>query len=106
MKQLRYQPLAPIYQQLSTLLCHTALHIQSTDYTKAAAWARLIREVKKTFSIFEMHAEKEEKPLFPLLHRYEPALVALLRDDQYKRMRYLKEMSGLFEHMPAASRQA
>jgi len=103
MNQIRFQPLNEAYQQLSTLLCNTALNIQTTDYTSPQEWARLIQQVKQTCAVFKSHAEKEEDLLFPLLHNYEPALVAILRDNQCNRMRYLNALSELFTGMQAAN---
>jgi hypothetical protein len=103
MKQIRRQPLSATYQQLNSLLCNTALSIQTTDYTATAKWARLIQQVKKTCAIFKSYAEKEENILFPLLHSYEPALVAILRDNQRNRMHYLSAFCELFTAAQAAN---
>src|SRR4051812_9427853 len=103
MNHISLQPLVKTYQNLGTLLCNTALSIQTTDYTKSTEWVRLIQQVKKTFIAFNTHAEKEENILFPLLHNYEPALVAILRDAQYERMRYLNDLSELFDTKHAAT---
>ncbi len=103
MKQIRFQPLGQTYQKLGTLLCQAALSIQATDYTASTEWERLIQQVKQTFTAFKSHADKEENILFPILHNFEPALVAILRDDQYERMRYLNDLSDLFDTKHAAS---
>src|SRR3954462_6582349 len=103
MKQIRFQPIGQTYQKLGTILCNTALSIQTTDYTIKSEWERLIQQVKQTFNAFKSHAEKEEDILFPILHTYEPALVAILRNDQYERMRYLNELSELFDTRQAAT---
>jgi len=103
MKQIRLQPLTEMYQKLSTLLCKTALSLQTTDYTATAKWVRLIQQVKKTCIIFKSYAEKEESILFPLLHNYEPALVAILRDNQRNRMHYLNAFCELFTAAQAAN---
>jgi len=99
MKQINLQPLSETYQQLSTLLCKTALNIQTTDYTVPAAWTRLIEEVQHTCAVFKNYAAKEEAILFPLLHNYEPALVAILRDEQCNLMRYINDLCVLFTGM-------
>src|SRR4051794_25125758 len=103
MKQTRFQPLSKTYQQLSSLLCNTALSIQSIDYTAPKEWARLIKMVKKTCAVFNLQTEEEENTLFPILHNYEPALVAILRDRQSSRMRYLNELCELFHTMQSAT---
>src|SRR3954464_8344736 len=103
MKQIRFQPLGQTYQKLGTLLCSTALSIQTTDYTKTAEWEHLIQQVKQTFAAFKSYAEKEETILFPLLHNYEPALITILHDDQCERMRYLNDLSELFNTKQAAT---
>jgi hypothetical protein len=103
MKQIRFQPLGQTYQKLGTLLCQTALSIQATDYTAPTDWERLIQQVKQTYTAFKSHAEKEENILFPILHNFEPALSAILRNDQYERMRYLNDLSDLFSTKQAAT---
>jgi len=96
MKQIRLEPLNKTYQQLSTLLCKTALDIQTADYTATIAWTRLIQEIQHTCAVFKSYAAKEEAILFPVLHNYEPALVAILRDEQCNRMHYINELCRLF----------
>src|SRR3982751_4636967 len=103
MKQIRFQLLGQTYQKLGTLLCQTALSIQATDYTASTEWERLIQQVKQTFTAFKSHADNEENILLPILHNFEPALVAILRDDQYERMRYLNDLSDLFNTKHAAT---
>jgi len=103
MKQIRFQPLNNTYQQLNTLLCQLALNIQTTDYTSPTAWARLIEEVQHTCAVFKSHAAKEEAILLPILHNYEPALGAILRDDQCNRMRYINDVCALFTSMQTAT---
>jgi len=103
MKQIRVQPLNETYQQLGTLLCKLALNFQTTDYTTTAAWINLIAEVQHTYTVFKSYTEKEENILFPILHSYEPALAAIIRDNQYVCMRYLGDLNALFTAMYAAT---
>jgi hypothetical protein len=103
MNQIRLQPLNNTYQRISTLLCSTALNIQATDYTKTADWERLINQVNATHAAFKVRAEKEENILFPILHAYEPALVAILRDEQSKCLTYLASLSELFNSLRYAT---
>lgn len=103
MKQTRLQPLSATNQQLSQLLCKTALQIQTTDYTSATAWAQLIEQIQHTYAAFKEHAAKEENILFPLLHTYEPALVAMLRDDQHYCIKYINNLCTLFSAMQHAN---
>jgi hypothetical protein len=102
MKQIRLQPLNEAYQQLSTLLCKTVLSIHTTDYTAPEEWMRLIKTVRHTYAAFKMQAEKEERILFPILHNYEPALVAILYDNRCSRIRYMHDLCELFTAMQAA----
>jgi len=103
MKQNRFQPLNTTYQQLGTLLCKTALRIQSTDYTSISEWTSLIQRIHSTRNAFKDYAVKEEAVLFPVLHNYEPALKAVLYDNQYYRMHYLNALCELFTTMANAS---
>ena len=103
MKPAQLQPLVKTYQTLSTLLYNTALAIQTTDYTIAADWANLIEKVKTTAAVFSTYAEKEEAVLSPLLHQYEPALIAILRDDRFFCNQYLIDLATLFSTMQAAT---
>jgi hypothetical protein len=72
----RYNSFNLIHKGLRASLYQTALQLQQTDFTHAAATEEAINKVKEIVMLFEGHAHKEDVFILPAIEVYEPSVVA------------------------------
>ncbi len=81
MLSIRLNPLKTLHHELKAILYDIGIKIQITDFTKAAELAGVVEKVESTLSVFKNYAGIIESKVYPAINDYEPALVAILRDD-------------------------
>ena len=72
----RYNSFNLIHKGLRASLYQTALQLQQTDFTDEAATEDAISKVREIVMLFEGHAQKEDRFIFPAIEEYEPSVVA------------------------------
>ena len=64
-----------IHKGLRTALYETAMFLQRTDFTSASETEEAISSIKEVLMLFDEHARKEDKYVFPAIQPFEPSLV-------------------------------
>ena len=83
-----------IHKGLRTALYDTAIFLQRTDFTNEREIEEAIERTREVLMLFDEHARKEDKYIFPAIQNFEPSLINSFEQDHEKNI----SLSASLEH--------
>jgi hypothetical protein len=99
----RYNSFNIIHKGLRAALYETALQLQQTDFTQKEQVEEALNRVKEIVMLFEGHAHKEDSFILPMIHEYEPSVVASFNAEHEEDEKLGNELNSAVEKVAVSS---